>query len=114
VSINKIRICDVKQLTDPGSWEFVLSQAEGEIEAFLVQKDGLVTAFLNSCPHTGVALNWGPHQFWDVEGEYIQCSLHGAIFRPEDGYCVRGPCVGESLKSLPVVIEAGAIWIDFD
>ena len=112
--MKKIRICDLSQLTDPDSRGFALSQDGGEVDGFAVHKDGLVSAFVNSCPHTGASLNWSPHQFLDVEGEFIQCSLHGAVFRVEDGFCVRGPCVGESLKSIPVVLEEGAIWVRFD
>ena len=112
--MKKIRICDLNQLTEPDSRGFALSQDGGEVDGFVVLKDGLVSAFVNSCPHTGASLNWSPHQFLDVEAEYIQCSLHGAIFRTEDGFCLRGPCVGESLKSIPVALEEGVIWVSFD
>ncbi len=112
--MKKIRICDLSQLTDPGSRAFALPQDDGEVEGFVVYKDGHVSAFVNSCPHTGVPLNWNPHQFLDVEAEFIQCSLHGAIFRVGDGFCLRGPCVGESLKSLPVSLEGGVIWVSFN
>jgi nitrite reductase/ring-hydroxylating ferredoxin subunit len=112
--MKRIRICDLSQMQDPGSRRFALPRDGGEVEGFVVHKAGHVSAFLNSCPHTGAPLNWGPHQFLDMEGEFIQCSLHGAIFRAEDGFCVRGPCVGESLKSIPVVLEEGVIWVGFD
>lgn len=109
--MKKIRVCEMKQLTDPGSRGFTLPQDGGEVEGFIVQKNGVVAAFLNKCPHTGAPLNWSPHQFLDIEGDFIECSLHGAIFRPDDGYCVRGPCVGESLQSLPVIQEDGFLWV---
>ena len=112
--MKKIRICDLNKLTDQGSWSFDLPQDDAVIEGFVVYKDGHVSAFENRCPHTGAPLNWSPHQFLDVEAEYIQCSLHGAIFRTEDGFCLRGPCVGESLKSIPVALEEGVIWVSFD
>ena len=35
----------------------------------------------------------------------ILCATHGALFRIEDGHCLSGPCVGESLTPLPVSIE---------
>lgn len=107
-------ICHLKELADPASRGFSLSLEEGEVEGFVVRRGNRVTAFINSCPHTGASLNWSPDQFLDVEGEFIQCSLHGALFRPNDGLCIRGPCVGQSLQSLPVTIEAGIIWIKCD
>jgi nitrite reductase/ring-hydroxylating ferredoxin subunit len=36
---------------------------------------------------------------------FIQCATHGAIFRIEDGYCLRGPCAGESLQKLHLKVE---------
>ena len=110
--MNKTRICNVNQLIDPDSRGFILSTDGGEVEGLVVYKNGFVSAFVNSCPHTGAPLNWSPHQFLDPEGEFIQCSMHGAIFRTDDGYCVRGPCVGESLQSLPVFQEDGSLWVN--
>ena len=109
--MKKVRICELNQLTDPGSQGFILSRDEGELDGFVVYRHGHVSAFINSCPHTGAPLNWSPDQFLDIDGEYIQCSLHGAIFRTDDGYCVRGPCVGQSLQSLPVLQEDGSVWL---
>ena len=112
--MKKIRVCDINQLTDPGSRGFTLLQDGREVEGFVIHKNGSVSAFINSCPHSGAPLNWNPHQFLDVEGDFIQCSLHGAIFRTNDGYCVRGPCVGESLKSMPVLLEENTVWVSFN
>lgn len=81
-------------------------------DAFMLNWQGEFHAYLNSCPHTHVNLNWTPNQFLDVESQYIQCSLHGAIFEPLSGICVRGPCLGQSLISLPTVIHDGMVNID--
>ncbi len=78
---------------------------EGEEQsAFVVYKSGEVYAYVNRCPHVGVELNWLPDQFLSLDGLSIQCSLHGALFRLEDGFCRSGPCNGESLQSLKVAI----------
>jgi nitrite reductase/ring-hydroxylating ferredoxin subunit len=37
--------------------------------------------------------------------------MHGALFRPEDGFCVSGPCAGESLKQLKLELRDGAVWL---
>lgn len=114
MSAKKFRICHLSQLTDPASLGFSVSYEDEEVEGFVVRRGDSVTAFINSCPHTGASLNWSPDQFLDVEGEFIQCSLHGALFRPNDGLCIRGPCVGQFLHSLPVRLEAGIIWVICD
>lgn len=114
VIVKKFRVCCLDELADPGSRAFTLSFDDTEIEGFMVRRGDCVTAFINSCPHTGASLNWSPHQFLDMDGEFIQCSLHGALFRPNDGLCVRGPCVGQSLESLQVSLKDGIIWVSFD
>jgi len=41
----------------------------------------------------------------------IQCSVHGAIFEKDTGYCVAGPCYGRSLIGLPVRIDSGCVLL---
>lgn len=76
-----------------------------------VRKNGAVYAYHNSCPHIGVPLEWLPDQFLDSEGELIQCATHGALFVIETGACIAGPCVGESLEPLPLVIQDGVVYL---
>ena len=66
--MKRTRICDLNQLIDPGSRVFALLQDGAEVEGFVVYKDGHVSAFVNSCPHTGAPLNWCPHQFLGCGG----------------------------------------------
>jgi len=50
-----------------------------------------------------------PDHFFDAEGRHLVCSTHGAVFRPEDGYCLAGPCAGESLEPVPVEVREGRV-----
>ncbi len=97
-------------LADPGSRAFTLA---GERAGFIVCRGGVLRAFRNRCPHTGVELNWGGHRFLDPAGEYVQCTMHGALFRPDDGRCVHGPCVNRHLEALPVRERAGRIEVQW-
>lgn len=105
------RICQQKEIPDPGCKQFTVSHPAGRLEGFIVHRGGRLSAFVNHCPHTGVSLNWLPDQFFDRDAEFIQCSLHGALFRPDDGYCVRGPCAGRSLERLELEVRGEEIWI---
>jgi nitrite reductase/ring-hydroxylating ferredoxin subunit len=102
----------LKQLPCPGSFE-VESTDPARPGAFVVRVEGGVSAYLNTCPHTGAPLNWQPNQFFDLDQQHLFCSLHGALFRPEDGYCIAGPCKGKSLTPLPVTIEDGQVRLEF-
>ena len=54
------------------------------------------------CPHVGSPLDWAPDRFIAFDGFHLLCGTHGALFRPEDGYCVSGPCAGASLERVMV------------
>ncbi|QTP60768.1 Rieske 2Fe-2S domain-containing protein [Billgrantia antri] len=80
--------------------------------AFLVQVHGRVSAYLNRCPHQQVPLNVPEGDFLEAGGELIQCGMHGALFLPESGECVFGPCQGRSLEPLPISVDAeGNIYL---
>ncbi|MEN8178467.1 MAG: Rieske 2Fe-2S domain-containing protein [Pseudomonadota bacterium] len=101
----KITLCKVSAIKDPGSLGINVESVGGILEVFLVRKGNTVYGYQNHCPHTGVNLDWMPDQFLDPTESFIQCATHGAIFRIEDGYCLRGPCAGECLQKLDLLIE---------
>lgn len=104
-------LCRVTELADPGAREFELQLEAATISGFILHWRGGWYAYRNRCPHTGVSLNWLPDQFYDVAFEFVQCSLHGALFRPQDGLCIYGPCVGRSLEPLPVIMRGAEVGI---
>jgi nitrite reductase/ring-hydroxylating ferredoxin subunit len=72
---------------------------------FAIYRRHTLRAYLNRCPHLGLPLNWLPDKFLDADGELIQCSSHGALFTIDQGLCVAGPCVDQSLLPLETRIE---------
>ena len=74
-----------------------------------MHKEGAYSAYINSCPHTGINLEWQEDQFLDMDNMFIQCSTHDALFEIDTGVCVAGPCVGDQLQAVELVIEDGYI-----
>ncbi|MFN3580175.1 MAG: Rieske (2Fe-2S) protein [Pseudomonas sp.] len=101
-------LCHLDQLPDPGSKGFTY---QGQA-LFAVRQGSQVFVYENSCPHRGIPLEWVPDQFLDSSGRLIQCATHGALFLPENGACVAGPCAGQSLKARPCHINNGQVWLD--
>lgn len=81
----------------------------GPAGLILVRRGDKVHAYVNACPHIGVPLNLLPGQFLSADGTVILCATHGAAFRIEDGLCLRGPCAGDRLEEVPVVIRNGMV-----
>ncbi len=99
-------LCALTDIADPGSRGFDLDLGdERPLRLFVVHKGGQFNAYVNRCPHTGAPLEWTPDQFLDYDNSFVQCAMHGALFRPEDGYCVRGPCVGSHLEPLTLAMD---------
>jgi len=107
-----IYVCDLSSLEDPGARGVELVDDAGRgVSTVVVRRASEVFAYIDSCPHTGVGLAWLPDRYLDVEGEYLQCATHGALFTLERGYCVRGPCAGASLTPLEAVIDDGRVLV---
>lgn len=100
-------LCRLRDLAESGTRGFAeIGDGHG---IFLVRKGDRVHGYRNRCPHTGAPLEWQPDQFLDLDGSFIQCAMHGALFRIHDGYCLRGPCAGQSLEPVEVRVEGD--WI---
>ena len=79
---------------------------------FAVKKDDQLFLYWNRCPHLGTPLEWEEDRFLDADGELIQCSTHGALFRIDDGHCLVGPCQGKHLQAVPFVVENGLVMVE--
>lgn len=101
-------LCSLEELTNYYSKGFSFD----EKSIFVVRQNDNVYAYRNSCPHLGIQLEWQADRFLDIEGELIQCSTHGALFTIQEGFCVSGPCSGQSLEALEVDIRDGQVWVN--
>ena len=106
------KLCALAELADCQARAFTLNH-NGSVQPIFIVRDGdHWYAYRNSCPHTGVNLDWVKHQFLDLDGAHIQCATHGALFRKQDGYCIFGPCRGESLLPLPLRVQDDSLYLD--
>ena len=46
-----------------------------------------------------------------MDNMFIQCSTHDALFEIDTGLCIAGPCVGDSLDAVDLIIENGQISV---
>ena len=108
--MRRYSLCTLDELADPASKGFEMDTGDGVVSLFVVRRDSEVRGYINSCPHTGVPLEWVPDQFLDADGSFIECATHGALFTIEEGKCVSGPCAGDRLRPVRLAVEVGVIY----
>ena len=66
--------------------------------AFAVRFQGEVHAYLNRCSHVAMEMDFQPTRFFDTTGQWLICATHGALYAPDTGRCMNGPCRGGLVK----------------
>lgn len=97
--------------------EFVELETEvGGQRRFLVatRHNSRPRVWLNVCPHQGRPLNWAPNQFLKDDQGHLVCAAHGAVFEPESGTCISGPCRNASLTAIAVEDDGDQLLIRED
>ncbi len=97
-------LCRLVEIADPGARGFVLEIGGQRFHGFVVRTGGTVRGYVDRCPHWGLPLAQVLDRYLSPGGDLIACSWHGALFRPEDGACVGGPCSGARLAPWPVEV----------
>jgi nitrite reductase/ring-hydroxylating ferredoxin subunit len=105
-------LCRADEIAEGEAKGFVLGSGQDRIAVFVLRHEGSIRGYVNACPHQGTPLEIFPDRFFDALGRNLICRTHGALFRPEDGFCVAGPCAGKSLKPAPIRVADGKIWFE--
>jgi len=105
-------LCRLDEIPDGAARCFRATDARGRERRLLVVRRGeTARAYVNSCPHQGTPLDLRPDDFFDAQGRHLVCATHGAVFRPDDGLCLAGPCAGESLEAVGVEVRGGCVVV---
>jgi nitrite reductase/ring-hydroxylating ferredoxin subunit len=81
------------------------------VEGFVVNHAGTIVAYVNACPHAGNPLDLRAPGFYAEDGRQLVCSVHGAVFAPDTGVCMEGPCPGARLERLVVTRDGDDLVI---
>ena len=105
-------ICHSKALKAGGKGvRFAILDGEVTRAAFVVRHENGVAAFLNQCTHRALELDWSPGEFFDLDGKNLICATHGALYSPNNGECLGGPCSGTALTQIQVVEKQGDVFL---
>jgi nitrite reductase/ring-hydroxylating ferredoxin subunit len=73
----------------------------------LVRHGGAVYGWRDACPHHGgTPMAWRKDAYLNHDRNRIVCAAHGAQFDIASGSCVLGPCLGQSLQRVGLIITA--------
>ncbi len=90
-------VMHVDELGDPDARSFAVGDGDWPFIGFIVRRRGRIHAYANICPHRRHPLELEAHAFLVDNGNLIRCASHGALFCPETGVCLVGPCAGQNL-----------------
>lgn len=104
-------ICPAAEVIEGGKGIRFPLHAFGENgTGFVVRYNGTARAYVNRCAHVPIELDWAEGEFFESSGLYLMCSTHGAIYDPETGHCLGGPCRGGRLHPITVVEHEQTIF----
>lgn len=106
-------VCRADELIERGDGvRFEVKRYGRDESAFVIRFAGKVRGFLNRCAHVPTELDWNPGKFFDADSTLLICSTHGALYAPDSGRCVGGPCRGRSLTELVMIERDGLILVE--
>ena len=113
VNSHRILLARVEELPPGATKRFTFDANGRKTEAFLANFRGEVVAFVNRCVHLPITLDLEDNDFFTGDGSLFVCKTHGSVYDPKAGKCVGGPGQGKSLERLPLVVDAGVIYLDW-
>lgn len=102
------RLCRLDDIPDGEAIAVDAVLPDGAESLIVLRLGAAVHAYLNICPHAGRRLDWAPGKFLLSKGALI-CVAHGASFTGSTGWCIGGPCRGQSLRRVPVTVIEGEV-----
>jgi nitrite reductase/ring-hydroxylating ferredoxin subunit len=103
------RLCATGDIEDGGARVIEVAPGPPVVEVIVIRRGERFIAYHNHCPHMQAPLNMLASVF--VAGDTLICDHHSARFGIDDGLCTAGPCKGDSLIGVPVVVDAGALVV---
>jgi nitrite reductase/ring-hydroxylating ferredoxin subunit len=98
-------------LHDGMSHTFRFQRDDETMEGFVIRHNGQIHAYINLCPHAGEPIADGKNSAFNTDKRYLICREHFALFDPETGKCVSGPCPIRDLFRLHAKVENGNVVV---
>lgn len=95
----------LSELSEGGIHEVIFGEGKEAFRIIMMKQDNGVKAYLNRCPHFGVAMNTQQNTFLLLPEHRLMCAIHCAVFQMSDGLCVDGPVKGDHLNAIDTIVD---------
>ncbi len=102
-------VCFLENIPDEKASSFKFSTKKHDPGIIIVRRGNNAHAFINNCPHANLPLDLFEGKVLARDGYNLLCANHAALFNPETGACISGPCIGKKLLMKKIKIEEGKI-----
>jgi nitrite reductase/ring-hydroxylating ferredoxin subunit len=109
-----VRVPGAAKLSDGETCAFTFERGGRPAEGFILRHALGFFAYANICPHWYVDLDLGFGDFYDRDADRIFCRNHGALFLPTTGECTAGPCAGEFLEKLELILDGEDVVVTIE
>ncbi len=109
-------ICKVSEAINNRAIGFVLVRLDEKGDKvpwpiFIIRRNKQIFGYVNNCPHQNRPLDFEPGQFLDSDLMHLLCGKHGSKFEVESGQCFDGPCKGDHLEPIDLIIDDGDLCV---
>jgi nitrite reductase/ring-hydroxylating ferredoxin subunit len=96
----------------PESGAIVVHAGEGDarVALILTRHSAGLSCFRNRCAHANYPLQRADGRIVVQEARFLVCAAHGASYTLNDGACAGGPCNGDGLERVAIVIRDGVVF----
>jgi len=107
----RIALCASRDLVEGGlAVPFDVLYQGRSCWAFAIRFQGIAHAYLNQCSHVAMEMDFQPNRFFDTTGQWLICATHGALYAPDTGHCMNGPCRGALVKIALTEVDGLVGW----
>jgi nitrite reductase/ring-hydroxylating ferredoxin subunit len=107
------RGAELARLRDvPDAAAIVVYAGEGDarVSLILTRQGDAIACFRNRCAHANYPLQRADGRIVVQEARYLVCAAHGASYTLSDGACAGGPCNGDGLERIAIVVRDGVVF----
>lgn len=98
-----------EDVPDAGAVVVYAGEGDQRVSLILTRQGDVIACFRNRCAHANYPLQRADGRIVVQEARYLVCAAHGASYALSDGACAGGPCNGDGLERIAIVLKDGVV-----